>query len=112
MAVSNMVQITVPSPSQQKTVVIRLRGELDLTVRTTLEELLAPLPGTRPDRLVTDLAEVGFMDCGTVAILFEAAQQTLPSGEKPVIRAPRPLVHRLLRITGRDRRCVIELSAA
>lgn len=110
-----MVQTTVASPGQDnadKTVIVRLRGELDVTVRTTLEELLGPLPGSRPDRLVIDLAEVDFMDCGTTALLLRAAQQTLPPGEKPVIRAPRPVIRRLLRITGWDRQCVMDICPA
>lgn len=90
--------------------VIRLRGDLDLTVRATLLELLASLPGTRPARLVIDLAEVSFMDCGTAAVVFTAARQALPPGRKPVIRAPRPPVRRLLQITGWDQQCAIARS--
>ena len=99
--------IVQATSASQNTVVIRLRGELDVTVRTTLEELLGLLPGTRPDRLVIDLAGVSFMDCGTAAAVFEAARQSLPHGRKPVIRAPRPLIRRLLQITGWDQQCVI-----
>jgi anti-anti-sigma factor len=105
-----IVQAASASASREKTVVIRLRGELDVTVRTTLEELLALLPGTQPDRLVIDLAEVSFMDCGTAAVVFRAARQTLPHGRKPVIRSPRPPVSRLLQITSWDQQCVIATS--
>lgn len=103
--------IVQAAPAPGPTVVIRLRGDLDVTVRAPLEELLALLPGTRAGRLVIDLAEVSFMDCGTAAVVFGAARQTLPPGRKPVIRAPRPPVRRLLQITGWDQECVITASA-
>ena len=99
--------IVQATSGSDKTVVIRLRGELDVTVRATLEELLALLPGARPGRLVIDLADVSFMDCGTAAVVFAAAREALPHGRKPVIRGARPSVRRLLQITGWDKQCAI-----
>jgi len=99
--------IVQATSGSEKTVVVRLRGELDVTVRATLEELLALLPGTQPGRLVIDLADVSFMDCGTAAVVFATARRALPPGRKPVIRAPRPAIRRLLQITGWDKQCVM-----
>jgi len=99
--------IVQATSGSEKTVVIRLLGDLDVTVRATLEELLALLPGIQPGRLVIDLADVSFMDCGTAAVVFEAARQALPPGRKPAIRAPRLPIRRLLQITGWDKQCVI-----
>jgi anti-anti-sigma factor len=89
-----------------------LRGELDVTVCTTLAELLAPLAGLRLDRLVVDLDNVEFLDCGTAAVIFEAARQALPAGVMPVIRARPPLVRRLLQLAGWDSQCVLDVRQA
>ena len=105
-----MVRTAFVSASQEKTAVIRLRGELDVTVCDTLAELLAPLAGMRLDRLVIDLDGVRFLDCGIAAVIFEVARQALPPGVMPVIRVRRPLVRRLLQLTGWDRQCVLEVK--
>lgn len=94
--------------SQEKTAVIRLGGELDVTARTTLAELLAPLSGIRPDRLVIDLDQADFLDCGTAAVIFNAATQALPPGTVPIIRAQGPIIRRLLQLTGLDSQCVMD----
>jgi len=107
-----MVRTALVSASQEKTAVIRLRGELDVTVRITLAELLAPLSDMRLDRLVIDLNQVDFLDCGTAAVIFEAARKALPPGEMPVVRAQRTLVRRLLQLTGLDSRCVLDVRQA
>ena len=103
-----MVRTAFVSASQGKTAVIRLRGELDVTVCTTLAELLAPLAGMGLDRLVIDLDDVDFLDCGTATVIFEAVRQALPPGEMPVIRAQPPLVRRLLQLGGWDSQCVLD----
>jgi anti-anti-sigma factor len=107
-----MVQTAFASPSQEKTAVIRLRGELDVTVRITLAELLEPLSDMRLDRLVIDLNQAEFLDCGTAAVIFEAARKALPPGEIPVVRAQRGLVRRLLQLTGLDSQCVLDVKQA
>jgi len=107
-----MVRTAFVSASQEKTAVIRLRGELDVTVCTTLAELLAPLAAMRLDRLVVDLNNVDFLDCATGAVIFEAARQALPAGNMPVVRARPPLVRRLLQLAGWDRQCVLDVSQA
>jgi anti-anti-sigma factor len=107
-----MVRTAFFPASQEKTAVIRLRGELDVTVRIILAEFLAPLPDMRLDRLVIDLNQVDFLDCGTAAVIFEAARKALPPGEMPVVRAQRPLVRRLLQLTGLDSQCVLDVKQA
>jgi anti-anti-sigma factor len=100
------------SASQEKTAVIRLRGELDVTVRMTLAELLAPLAGLGLGRLVIDLNQVDFLDCATAAVIFDAVGRALPPGEMPVVRARRGLVCRLLQLTGWDSQCVLDVKKA
>jgi anti-sigma B factor antagonist len=107
-----MVRTALFSASQEKTAVIRLRGELDVTVCITLAELLEPLSAMRLDRLVIDLNQVDFLDCGTAAVIFEAARKALPPGEMPIIRVQRPLIRRLLQLTGLDSQCVLDIKQA
>ena len=64
------------------TAVVKLSGDLDLPVRSALEERLAEVAAKKPDVLVYDLAAVTFLDCGTAAVLVRAAR-LLPSGRKP-----------------------------
>ena len=94
--------------SQERTAVIRLGGELDVTVSTTLAELLAPLSEIKPDRVVIDLDQADFLDCGTAAVIFNAARRALRPGEKPVIRARGPIIRRMLQLTGWDTQCIVQ----
>ena len=48
-----------------------------MTVSTTLTELLAPLSDIKPDRVVIDLDQADFLDCGTAAVIFNAARRAL-----------------------------------
>jgi anti-anti-sigma factor len=84
--------------------VVRLMGDLDASVAFVLAEQLAELEDKKPDRLIFDMAAVGFMDCAVADVLFGAARSMLPGG-KPVIRSPGPLVRRLLTLTGLDTQC-------
>jgi anti-anti-sigma factor len=90
------------------TAVIKLYGDLDLPVRSALEERLAEVAAKKPDVLVYDLAAVTFLDCGTAAVLVRAAR-LLPSGKEPVLRSACPLVRRVLTLTRLDTQC--ELAA-
>lgn len=103
-----LVETASAAHSQPKTVVLCLRGDLDVTVRTRLAKILAPLPGRHPDQLVIDMTEVNFLDCGSAAVVLNAVRQALPPAVKPVIRSPGPIVRRLLEITGWDKDCIID----
>lgn len=86
------------------TAVVRLHGELDITVASALGQQLAELADKKPDRLVFDMAAVGFLDCAAARVLFRASRAMLPDG-KPVVRSPCPLVRTLLELTGWDTQC-------
>jgi anti-anti-sigma factor len=86
------------------TAVVRLLGDLDITVASALWQQLAELADKKPDRLVFDMTAVGFLDCAAARVLFRASRVMLPDG-KPVIRSPCPLVRTLLERTGWDTQC-------
>lgn len=68
---------------------------------------MAQVRESAPQRLVFDLAGVGFIDCAA-ARLITGTGRFLPRGQRPVIRRPGPLVRRVLELTGLDAHCEIE----
>lgn len=87
-----------------ETLTIVLRGDLDIVNRAWLARHLAETMKQQPRRLVIDMGEVGFADSAALRLVVRAGQ-LLPDGGRPVIRHPRPVVHRVLRITGLDTFC-------
>jgi anti-sigma B factor antagonist len=86
---------------------IRLRGDLDITTGAAFSEHLAEIMQKRPERLIFDLAGVGIVDCAGARLLLSMAE-SLPDGQRPVIRSAGPLVRRVLEITGLDTRCTLD----
>jgi anti-anti-sigma factor len=60
----------------------------------------------KPQRLVFDLARVGFLDCGTARLMADSARH-LPGQARPVIVTPAPMVRRMLAVTGLDASCEV-----
>jgi anti-anti-sigma factor len=86
------------------TVVIVLGGDLDIVSRSWLARHLAETMKQQPRRLVVDMAEVVFADSAALRLIVRAGQ-LLPDGARPVISDPRPVVRRVLQITGLDTQC-------
>lgn len=82
------------------TAAVRLRGDLDIAVRSLLTEHLGPLAVRRLDRLELDVTAVTYMDAAAAGILIGVARSALPPGEHPVIIGASPLVRRLLLLSG------------
>lgn len=89
------------------TLTLVISGELDPVSTPSLDALLAQIGDGAPQRLVFDLAGVGFIDCAT-ARLITGTGRFLPPGQRPVIRRPAPAVRRILDLTGLDADCEIE----
>lgn len=86
------------------TLTIVLRGDLDIVSRAWLARHLAETMKQPPRRLVVDMAEVGFADSAALRLIVRAGQ-VLPDGRRAVIRHPRPVIRRVLRLTGLDTLC-------
>ena len=71
-----------------------------------LARLLAEVLAGKPQRLVFDLARVGFLDCGTARLMAGSARH-LPGHARPVIRSPAPMAGRMLAVTGLDASCEV-----
>lgn len=99
------VAIEVSTGPQGTTVCIH--GELDIVTMPVLEEQLRLAVRNSPERLVLDMTDTDFMDCGSAWVLGRA-RSALPAGGKLVIRHPSRGVLRILELTGLDAYCEIE----
>jgi anti-sigma B factor antagonist len=88
------------------TAVVSVRGDLDVSAAAELAEVLAQIVSGEPRRFVFDMAHAGFLDCFAAHAMLAAAQ-SVPGG-RLVIRSPRPIVRRLLELTGLDTQCILE----
>ena len=86
------------------TATIVISGELDAATMPPLARRLAQILADRPQRLVFDMAGVGFIDCAA-ARLIAGTGRYLPAGRRPVIRRPSPAVRRMLELTGLAAHC-------
>jgi anti-anti-sigma factor len=86
---------------------VALSGDLDLTSTPSLTAALSRILEDKPQRLVFDLAGVGFVDCAAARYLA-GTRRFLPPGRRPVLRSPGPPVLRVLVLTGLDADCEIE----
>lgn len=100
-------RITIRVESGQETTTVFVQGELDLATMPVLAEQLTLVSRDRPGRLVFDLAETRFMDCGSARLIARTGRW-LPAGRRPVIRRPLAGIRRVLELTGLDADCEIE----
>lgn len=105
-----LVRFAERSGPSTTTATLCLSGELGIATRTVLSEHLAPLGAKRVDRLVVDVAGVRIMDCATAELILQVSRTALPSGVKPVIRNPRPIVRRLLEVSDLADQFTVECS--
>ena len=81
-----------------------LRGDLDLASAPALASGCEEVVRQRPRRIVIDLADVGYIDCGSARLIAGLAR-ALPAGERLVLRQLRPAVLRMLQVTGQYASC-------
>jgi anti-anti-sigma factor len=81
-----------------------LHGDLDLASAPALASGCEEVVRQRPRRIVIDLADVGYIDCGSARLIAGLAR-ALPAGERPVLRQLSPAVLRMLQVTGWDGSC-------
>jgi stage II sporulation protein AA (anti-sigma F factor antagonist) len=82
--------------------IVRLRGELDLTEADRLRELMTGLIAREPRVLVADLSGLTFLDCAGLSVLVHAHQRQDAEGRRLLIYGAPPLVRRVLTLTGMD----------
>jgi anti-anti-sigma factor len=99
-------QVTVQGTIQDGVLTVTVRGELDAATAPELSRYLARALLDRPRLVVFDLSGVGFMDCAAAAALIRTSR-ALPGRPRPILCYPRPVVLRLLSLTGLDVQCAI-----
>ncbi|MEV7775775.1 STAS domain-containing protein [Kitasatospora sp. NPDC086791] len=86
---------------------VTARGDLDLCTAPELRRRLsAALRAYR--EVVLDLAGVEFMDCSGLGALVHAQNQADRLGARLILRGAGPRVLRLLKLTGLNRRLIVE----
>jgi anti-sigma B factor antagonist len=81
--------------------VVALCGELDVTGAADAEAAITALVA-RGQCLVIDMSALDFLDCSALGALLRAQAMARRGGGAVVLAAPRPLVRRLLALTGND----------
>jgi anti-anti-sigma factor len=99
-------QVAVSGASRDSTLTVTIRGELDASTAQALSESLEQVLREGPRNLVLDLAEVGFMDCAAARAMARACNAR-PDRPCLILRRPRPIVRRLLSLTGLDAQCTV-----
>jgi anti-sigma B factor antagonist len=99
-------QVAVQGTIYDGVLTVTVRGELDAATAPELSGYLARALVDRPRLLVFDLSGVGFMDCAAAAAII-GTSRALPGRPRPVLCNPRPVVRRLLSLTGLDVQCTI-----
>jgi anti-anti-sigma factor len=98
-----LVRVDVVLPEEDDApAVVRLRGELDVADVRTVDAELAPVIA-RTDRDVTiDVEDLQFIDVGGLNLLARTAG-TLTAADRVLrLRAPSPILVRMLQVTGLD----------
>lgn len=82
--------------------VLRLQGELDVSTRDRLRHAISSALEDHPSIVVVDLSGLGFADCAGLSILVWAQKRLAASGHELVTTGAKPIVRRLLHLTGLD----------
>ena len=91
---------------------VELDGDVDLSVRIELSETLARVIAMDPADITVDLAAVSYLASEGLAFLVGLNNHVHPSGHRVILQAPRPIVARVLHVTGFDAVFLVDPAAA
>lgn len=80
--------------------VIALRGEVDVSTRRELSDVLSRVIASRNGDVVIDLAETTFIDTAIVRTLSDGQQLLVRQGNNLTFRSPSRLAARVLQVFG------------
>jgi anti-sigma B factor antagonist len=92
-------QLQIESTSRGDTIVLSLRGELDLTSAPVFERELRAVGETSPRRVVIDLSGLEFMDSTGLRALLLARERAQSDGHELALRRGPRQVQRVLELT-------------
>jgi anti-sigma B factor antagonist len=79
---------------------IQIGGELDLATCPQLQAVLVEVVDRGCHQLIVDLEWVSFMDCAGIGVLVDVRRRVHEHGGSLKLVRPRPLVWRVLALTG------------
>jgi anti-anti-sigma factor len=92
--------------------IVALRGTLDVESSDRLWTFLEPEASAGPATLILDLGHLRLIDSVGIGVLVKLRRALAARGAHLVVRRPRPLVAKLLDLTGFSHTVVIERSPA
>ena len=95
--------LTIVTQRHGQQALLCVQGELDVSNRDSLREVIDGLLEPSPQTLVLDLPALSFADCASLSILVSARQHLAGQGRELIVLDAQPLVRRLLATTGLDR---------
>jgi stage II sporulation protein AA (anti-sigma F factor antagonist) len=87
--------------------IVTVQGEIDTTTVGVLSECLGHVVQKNPERMVIDLAAVGFLDSSAMHAIVRA-RHALPRECPLVLRSAQRQARRVFELTGLDSVCVLE----
>lgn len=90
------------TPSQSRSNVLPLKGEVDLHVSPTVTASLNEMIDKKPERMVVDLSEVSYIDSAGLAALIEAMQKVEGYGGKFMLAGLQETVRSIFEISRLD----------
>lgn len=79
---------------------IHIGGEIDLATCPQLQAVVVDLVDRGCHQLIVDLEQVSFLDCAGIRVLVDARCRVQEHGGSVRLVRPRPLVWRVLALTG------------
>ena len=92
--------------------VIAICGELDLATTAPLRDRILTILKDTTSPVIVDLSGVSFCDASGLALLVGTQRRATMHGLTVALAAPRPNLHKLLRITGLDRAFTVHPTLA
>jgi anti-anti-sigma factor len=80
--------------------VLRLLGELDLSNKVLLQDVVGGILEQRPQLLVLDLSGLAFMDCSGLSVLVSAHRNLAEDQHSLFVTGVQPIVRRLIALVG------------
>ena len=105
MTLSSPFEVTIEERGDS--VYATLRGELDISTASRLEESLERVEADGPALLVLDLSQLAFMDSTGLRLLIGADMRAREAGRRLVVVQGNDMVQRVLRLTRLDERLEI-----
>lgn len=107
MVASDPAALTVRDRWDGAEATVTVQGEIDVTTAAVLSGHLGEVAAGNPQRLVIDLAGVGFLDSAGLQA-FAQLRRELPEGCPIIVRSARPRLRQVFAITGLSAAFVFE----